>query len=124
MPGRRLRWPGVRGEFQTRASFLDQVQPTPIQGSAQIRVDAMSGQPAGVLIRKGRSIFRGMSGGKRPCSAPRVVGSTLPQRLDRLLVRDDERGHDRIRSVSEHGAVQDRPWIGQEVALTALDSCR
>jgi hypothetical protein len=81
----------------------------------------MSGQPAGVLICKGRSVFRHMSGGKRPCSAPRVVGSTLSQRLDRLVVRDDERGHDRVRSVSEHGAVQDRPWIGQEVALTVPD---
>ena len=121
MPGRRRRWPGVRGEFQTGASFLEQVQPTPIQGSAQIRVDATSGQPAGVLICKGRSVFRCMSGGKGPCSAPRVVGSALPQRLDRLVVCDHERRHDRVCGVSEHGAVQDRPWIGQEVALTAPD---
>jgi hypothetical protein len=121
MAGRRRRWPGVRGEFQTGASFLNQVQPTHIQGSAQVRVDAMSGQPAGVLICKGRSVFRCMSGGERPCGTPRVIGSALLQRLDRLVVSDHERRHNRVGGVGEHGAVHNRPWIGQKVALTAPD---
>ena len=80
-----------------------------MQGSPQIRVDAMSGQPVGVLICKGHSVFRCMRGGKRPCSAPRVVASTLPQRLDRLVVRDDERGHDGVgRSASMGRSRTDR----------------
>ena len=86
VPRRRRRWPGVRGEFQTGASFPNEVQPTHIQGRVQVRVDAASGRPAGVLICKGRSVFRCMSGGQRPRGTPRVTGSALPQRLDRLVV--------------------------------------
>ena len=99
----------------------NEVQPTHIQGCVQVRVDAVSGRPAGVLICKGRSVFRCMSGGQRPRGTPRVTGSALPQRLDRLVVCGHECRHDRVCGVSEHGAVQDRPWIGQKVALTAPD---
>ena len=121
VPRRRRRWPGVRGEFQTGASFLNEVQPIHIQGCVQVRVDAASGRPAGVLICKGRSVFRCMSGGQGPRGRPRVTGSALPQRLDRLVVCCHESRHDPVSGVSARGAVQDRPWIGQKVALAAPD---
>jgi hypothetical protein len=47
-----------------------------------------------------------------------VVGSTLLQRLDRLVIRVDERGHDRVRSVSEHGRSRTDRGSARESLLT------
>jgi hypothetical protein len=79
----------------------------------------MSGQPAGVLACKGRSTFRCMSDGQRQCSPPRMVGSTPAQHLDRLVIRVDERGHDRVRSVSEYGRSRTDCGSARESLLTA-----